>query len=115
MRRIREGRDRDEPLTELTWTLYRGRKADVPLEQTPDEKAASIINAVPTSSLWTKTGGVVLGTAVTAAAVSTELYVRTFALHGFYVRFMRDNFGERLFAFAESGVPLTGRGGGCSG
>lgn len=45
-------------------------------EQTPDDKAASIINSVPTSSLWTKTGGVVLGTAVTAAAVSTELYVR---------------------------------------
>lgn len=45
------------------------------LEQSPDEKAASLINAVPTSSLWTKTGGVVLGTAVTAAAVSTELYV----------------------------------------
>lgn len=46
------------------------------LEPTPDEKASSIINSVPTSSLWTKTGGVVLGTAVTAAAVSTELYVR---------------------------------------
>lgn len=45
-------------------------------EPTPDEKASSIINSVPGSSLWTKTGGVVLGTAVTAAAVSTELYVR---------------------------------------
>ena len=44
-------------------------------EPTPDEKAASIINAVPSTSLWTKTGGVVLGTAVTAAAVSSELYV----------------------------------------
>jgi F-type H+-transporting ATPase subunit b len=51
-------------------------------EQTPDEKAASIINSVPSSSLWTKTGGVVLGTAVTAAAVSTELYVRFRGIKG---------------------------------
>ena len=45
------------------------------IEPTPDEKAESIINSVPSSSLFTKTGGVVLGTAVTAAAISTELYV----------------------------------------
>ena len=44
-------------------------------EPTPDEKAAEIINAVPSSSLWSKTGGVILGTGVAAAAVSTELYV----------------------------------------
>jgi hypothetical protein len=44
-------------------------------EPSPDDKAASIINSVPSTSLWTKTGGVVLGTAVAAAAVSTELYV----------------------------------------
>ncbi|WVQ79138.1 hypothetical protein IAT38_001233 [Cryptococcus sp. DSM 104549] len=44
-------------------------------QPTPDEKAASIINAVPSTSLFTKTGGVLLGTGLTAAAVSTELYV----------------------------------------
>ncbi|KAK1927790.1 putative ATP synthase [Papiliotrema laurentii] len=44
-------------------------------QPTPDEKAASIINAVPSSSLWTKTGGLILGTGLTAAAVSSELYV----------------------------------------
>jgi len=57
-------------------------------QQSPDEKAASLINAVPTSSLWTKTGGVVLGTALTAAAVSTELYVaneETVLAVGFFI------------------------------
>jgi len=44
-------------------------------EPTPDEKAAEIINKVPSSSLWTKTGGIILGTGVAAAAVSSELYV----------------------------------------
>jgi len=43
--------------------------------QTPDEKAAAIINSVPSSSLLTKTGGIVFGTALTAAAISTEIYV----------------------------------------
>ena len=45
------------------------------IPETPDEKAASIINSVPSSSLWTKTGGVILGTGLTAAAVSSEIYV----------------------------------------
>lgn len=45
-------------------------------EPTPDEKAASIINSVPQSNLFTKTGGVILGTGLTAAAISSELYVR---------------------------------------
>lgn len=44
-------------------------------EPTPDEKAASIINSVPSTSLFTKTSGVLLGTGLTAAAISTELYV----------------------------------------
>ncbi|KAK8861770.1 hypothetical protein IAR55_002593 [Kwoniella newhampshirensis] len=44
-------------------------------QPTPDQKAESIINAVPSSSLFTKTGGVLLGTGLTAAAVSSELYV----------------------------------------
>ncbi|RXK38077.1 F-type H+-transporting ATPase subunit B [Tremella mesenterica] len=44
-------------------------------QQSPDDRAAAIINSVPSTSLWTKTGGIVLGTAVTAAAVSTEIYV----------------------------------------
>ena len=98
----------------MPWIIYKGRKADVPTEQTPDEKAASIINAVPTSSLWTKTGGVVLGTAVTAAAVSTELYVRTFPLHRFYVCVMCTSLGQGCFAFAEWAAQATGGGGGCS-
>lgn len=72
-------------------------------QQSPDEKAASIINAVPTSSLWTKTGGVVLGTAVTAAAVSTELYVaneETVLAVGFFII---------VAAVARSiGAPYTG-------
>ncbi|GFZ42337.1 ATP synthase subunit 4, mitochondrial [Saitozyma sp. JCM 24511] len=56
--------------------------------ETPDDKAASIINSVPSTSLWTKTGGVVLGTALTAAAVSTELYVaneETVLAVGFFI------------------------------
>ncbi|TXT07487.1 hypothetical protein VHUM_03207 [Vanrija humicola] len=44
-------------------------------EPTPDEKAAEIINAVPSTSLFTKTGGIILGVGVTAAAISTEVYV----------------------------------------
>ncbi|WVN85730.1 uncharacterized protein L203_100881 [Cryptococcus depauperatus CBS 7841] len=44
-------------------------------QPTPDEKAAQIINSVPSTSLFTKTGGILLGTGLTAAAVSSELYV----------------------------------------
>ncbi|WRT63879.1 uncharacterized protein IL334_000805 [Kwoniella shivajii] len=44
-------------------------------QPTPDEKAEQIINSVPSSSLFTKTGGVLLGTGLTAAAISSELYV----------------------------------------
>ncbi|KAL1411872.1 atp4 subunit B of the stator stalk of mitochondrial F1F0 ATP synthase [Vanrija albida] len=44
-------------------------------QPTPDEKAAEIINAVPSTSLFTKTSGIILGVGVTAAAVSTEIYV----------------------------------------
>ncbi|ORX35353.1 hypothetical protein BD324DRAFT_92456 [Kockovaella imperatae] len=59
-------------------------------QQSPDEKAASIINSVPSSSLWTKTGGIILGTGVTAAAVSSELYVineETIITVGFFIIF----------------------------
>lgn len=43
--------------------------------QPPAEKASEIINSVPSSSLATKTGTVVLGTGLMAAAISQELYV----------------------------------------
>jgi len=46
-------------------------------QQSPDEKAAAIIDKVPSTSLFTKTGGVILGTGLTAAAISSELYVVT--------------------------------------
>lgn len=57
-------------------------------EPTPDEKAASIINSVPSNSLWTKTGGLVLGTGLTAAAISSEIYVvneETVLAVGFFI------------------------------
>ncbi|KAG8922496.1 atp4 subunit B of the stator stalk of mitochondrial F1F0 ATP synthase [Tulasnella sp. 418] len=43
--------------------------------QPPAERASSILNALPGNSLVTKTGSVVLGTGLTAAAISSELYV----------------------------------------
>ncbi|GHJ87608.1 hypothetical protein NliqN6_4010 [Naganishia liquefaciens] len=57
-------------------------------QPTPDEKATSIINSVPSTSLFTKTGGVLLGTGLTAAAISSELYVaneETVLAVGFFV------------------------------
>lgn len=41
----------------------------------PAEKASAIINSVPQSSLLSKTGTIVLGTGLTAAAISSEIYV----------------------------------------
>jgi F-type H+-transporting ATPase subunit b len=42
----------------------------------PAERASEIINSAPSSSgLVTKTGSVLLGTGLTAAAISQELYV----------------------------------------
>jgi F-type H+-transporting ATPase subunit b len=42
----------------------------------PAERASEIINAAPSSSgLVTKTGSILLGTGLTAAAISQELYV----------------------------------------
>ncbi|KAK4686956.1 F-type H+-transporting ATPase subunit b, partial [Tremellales sp. Uapishka_1] len=71
-------------------------------QPTPDEKAASIINSVPSTSLFTKTGGVVLGTGLTAAAISSELYVaneETVLAVGFFII---------LFAVGRSiGAPYT--------
>lgn len=43
--------------------------------QPPAERASAIINSVPSTSLATKTGTVILGTGLTAAAISQELYV----------------------------------------
>ena len=41
----------------------------------PAEKASSIIDALPGNSVVSKTGSVVLGSGLTAAAISSELYV----------------------------------------
>jgi F-type H+-transporting ATPase subunit b len=57
----------------LTDQIWKPNRA----EQSPDEKAAAIIDKVPSTSLFTKTGGVILGTGLTAAAISSELYVVT--------------------------------------
>jgi len=60
-------------------------------QQPPAEKAAEIINSMPSSSnLITKTGSVVLGTGLLAAAISQELYVvneETVVLVGFVAIF----------------------------
>lgn len=56
--------------------------------QPPAERASAIINSVPSSSLLSKTGTVVLGTGLTAAAISQELYVmneETVILAGFVI------------------------------
>ena len=57
--------------------------------QPPAEKASSIINSMPSSpNLITKTGTVVLGTGLAAAAISQELYVvneETVILAGFAI------------------------------
>ncbi|KZT56850.1 ATP synthase [Calocera cornea HHB12733] len=44
-------------------------------KQPPAERASAIIDALPGNSLVTKTGTVILGTGLTAAAISQELYV----------------------------------------
>ena len=57
--------------------------------QPPAEKASTIINSMPSSpNLITKTGTVVLGTGLAAAAISQELYVvneETVILAGFAI------------------------------
>lgn len=56
--------------------------------QPPAERASAIINSVPSSSLLSKTGTIVLGTGLTAAAISQELYVmneETVILAGFVI------------------------------
>jgi len=68
--------------------IHRGTRTYLMPEPTPDEKAASIINSVPSNSLWTKTGGLVLGTGLTAAAISSEIYVvneETVLAVGFFI------------------------------
>ncbi|KZP01494.1 ATP synthase [Calocera viscosa TUFC12733] len=44
-------------------------------KQPPAERASAIIDSLPGNSLVTKTGSVVLGTGLVAAAISQELYV----------------------------------------
>lgn len=66
----RRGWERDQPRINK-----RGDSVANNAEPSPDEKASEIINKVPSSSLWSKTGGILLGTGLTAAAVSNELYV----------------------------------------
>jgi F-type H+-transporting ATPase subunit b len=54
----------------------------------PAERAQEIIQSVPSTSLVTKTGAVVLGSALTATAISQELYVvdgETVVLAGFLI------------------------------
>ncbi|TIA71753.1 hypothetical protein E3P77_02058 [Wallemia ichthyophaga] len=46
-----------------------------PSAPAPAEKASSIIDSLPGNSLVSKTGSVVLGSGLTAAAISSELYV----------------------------------------
>ena len=55
----------------------------------PEERAAEIINTLPSSpNLITKTGSVVLGTGLLATAISQELYVvneETVIAAGFFI------------------------------
>ena len=55
----------------------------------PEERAAEIINTLPSSpNLVTKTGSVVLGTGLLATAISQELYVvneETVIAAGFFI------------------------------
>jgi len=56
--------------------------------QPPAERANAIIDSIPGNSLATKTGTIVLGTGLTAAAISSELYVvneETVVLVGFLI------------------------------
>ena len=56
--------------------------------QPPAERASQIINSVPSSSFASKTGTIVLGTGLMAAAISQELYVvneETVILAGFVI------------------------------
>ncbi|KAG8908608.1 atp4 subunit B of the stator stalk of mitochondrial F1F0 ATP synthase [Tulasnella sp. 403] len=62
--------------------------SDKKTEQPPAERASAIINSIPGNSLVSKTGTVVLGTGLTAAAISSELYVvneETVVLAGFLI------------------------------
>lgn len=55
----------------------------------PEERAAEIINSLPSSpNLVTKTGSVILGTGLVATAISQELYVvneETVIAAGFFI------------------------------
>ncbi|KAG9001134.1 atp4 subunit B of the stator stalk of mitochondrial F1F0 ATP synthase [Tulasnella sp. 427] len=62
--------------------------ADKTPSQPPAERASAIIDAVPGNSLVSKTGAIVLGTGLTAAAISSEIYVvneETVVLAGFLI------------------------------
>ena len=43
--------------------------------QPPAERASQLINSVPSNSFASKTGTIVIGTGLVAAAISQELYV----------------------------------------
>lgn len=54
----------------------------------PAEKANEIIESVPSGNIVTKTGAIILGTGLTATAISQELYVvneETVILAGFLI------------------------------
>lgn len=63
--------------------------SSTPERQPPAERASNIINAVPSSpNLITKTGTIILGTGLAAAAISQEIYVvneETVILAGFAI------------------------------
>lgn len=63
--------------------------ATSPSRPPPEERAAEIINSMPSSSnLVTKTGSVILGTGLVATAISQELYVvneETVIAVGFFI------------------------------
>lgn len=72
---LKRGREAGGTAAGIAHADYTRNQLTPTTEPTPDEKAAEIINAVPSTSLFTKTGGLILGVGVTAAAISTEVYV----------------------------------------
>ena len=57
-------------------------------KQPPAERASELIESVPASNIVTRTGAIVLGTGLTATAISQELYVvneETVILAGFAI------------------------------
>jgi F-type H+-transporting ATPase subunit b len=63
------------PASALRLAAVRHASSNSSSRQDPKDRAAAIINSVPSSSLASKTGTIVLGTGIAAAAISTELFV----------------------------------------